>query len=167
MVACKWVCRHRCQPARQQRGAVSGGVGGALIGAIGRGTVTVGGAVAIQAVINAFKAAGSVLAQNAYEGKPTSGAELASATAGSVGGGLVASGIGVAAGDFAGAAAKGNLQRMVASSAPGVPNMAHATASTAAAIPKQSLAQAIMSQTAQASAQIATGAAQKELEKKK
>lgn len=34
--------------------------------------------------------------------------------------------------------------------------MAHATASTAAAIPKQSLGQATMSQTAQASAQMAT-----------
>ncbi|WP_434212691.1 RHS repeat domain-containing protein [[Pseudomonas] boreopolis] len=147
-------------------GAISGGVGGVLVGAVARGSVTVGQAVAVQTFTNAATGAGSMIAQNSIEGKPISLGEVGAATAGSVVGGAVASGIGVAAGDFAGAAAKGTLQRMANSSAPGAPNIASTTASTGVAIPRQGMAQAVMSQNGQASAQIVVGAAQKELEKK-
>lgn len=145
-------------------GAVSGGTGGALVGAVARGTASVGEAVAVQALVNGAVGASSVAVQGTIEGTPVTESQVITGGFSNAFGGLVASGIGVAAGDFSAAAAKGSLQRMWGSTAPGLPNIAGATMSTGKAIPTQSGAQALGSQAAQGAVQGVVEIKKRELE---
>lgn len=148
-------------------GSVSGGAGGVAVAAVGSGTISVGRAVAIQTVVNAVAGGAGSAAESAIKGQPITAEGVASNAIGSAAGGLAASGVGVAMGDFAGPAARGSLQRLSQSRGPGGPNMATATASTGTAIPRQSALQGAASQAGQGLAGAGATIVQKDLEKKK
>ncbi len=148
-------------------GSVSGGAGGLAVAAVGSGTISVGRAVAIQAVVNAVAGGAGSAAESAIKGQPITAEGVASNAIGSAVGGLGASGVGVAMGDFAGPASRGTLKRLSQSRGPGGPNMASATASTGTAIPRQSAFQGGASQAGQGVAGAGATIVQKDLEKKK
>jgi RHS repeat-associated protein len=93
-------------------GAVTGGTGGLAVAAVGRGMVTVGQAIAIQAAVGGATNMAATAGQNAIEGQPTSGAQLAISGVGGVAGSLGGSAVGAIAGDFSQAASQGAIQRM-------------------------------------------------------
>ena len=99
-------------------GSVSGGAGGVAVAAVGSGTISVGRAVAIQTVVNAVAGGAGSAAESAIKGQPITAEGVASNAIGSAAGGLAASGVGVAMGDFAGPAARGSLQRLSQSRGP-------------------------------------------------
>lgn len=148
-------------------GSVSGGAGGLAVAAVGSGTISVGRAVAIQTVVNAVAGGAGSAAESAIKGQPITAEGVASNAIGSAAGGLAASGVGAAMGDFAGPAARGTLQKLSQSSAPGAPNIASTTASTGVAIPRQSALQGAASQAGQNLAGAGATVVQKDLEKKK
>lgn len=148
-------------------GSVSGGAGGLAVAAVGSGTISVGRAVAIQTVVNAVAGGAGSAAESAIKGQPITAEGVASNALGSAAGGLAASGVGAAMGDFAGPAARGTLQKLSQSSAPGAPNIASTTASTGVAIPRQSALQGAASQAGQNLAGAGATVVQKDLEKKK
>jgi RHS repeat-associated protein len=148
-------------------GTISGGSGGLLAGAVGSGSVSVGKAIGIQAVVNLVAGGAGAAAESAIKGEPITAEGIATNALGNAAGGLAGSGVGAAMGDFAGPAAKGTLQRLSQSSAPGAANIASTTASTGVAIPRQSITQGAFSQAGQNAAGAAAGLAQKEVEKKK
>lgn len=130
-------------------GSFSGGTGGLLVSAVSSGTISVGRAVIIQTVVNAFAGGAGSVTENAIKGQPITAEGVTTNALGSAAGGLAGSGVGAAMGDFAGPAARGTLQRLSQSSAPGAPNIARATASTGIAIPRQSATQGAISQLGQ------------------
>ncbi|WP_349780267.1 RHS repeat-associated core domain-containing protein [Xanthomonas sp. WHRI 7065] len=147
-------------------GAVSGGVGGFLVTAVARSTVSVGQAVAIQTAVNIGTGATSSAAQNLAEGKEISVNEATSSAVGSALGGLAGSGVGVALGDFAEASGKAAIQKMWSSTAAGLPNIASTTSSTGIPVATQSASQAAASQAGQAAAGGVANAGQKKWDEK-
>lgn len=147
-------------------GSISGGTGGALVGAIGNGAISVGRATVVQTVVNALAGGAGSAAESAIKGEPISAEKVSTSALGNAAGGLGGSAVGTAMGDFAGPASKGTLQRMSQSSSPGAPNIASTTASTGLAIPRQSAVQAGASQAGQNLAGAGAGAVQKDIERK-
>jgi hypothetical protein len=124
--------------------------------------ISVRQAVTIQAATN-FAAGGvGAVAEGAIKGQPATTKQVLTAAAGSTAGGLAGSGVAAVAGDFAGPAAKGILQRLGRSSAPGANNIASTTASTGVAIPRQSVSQALGSQVGQGAVAAAVDVTQKD-----
>jgi RHS repeat-associated protein len=148
-------------------GSVSGGAGGLAVAAVGSGTISVGRAVAVQTVVNALAGGAGSAAESAIKGQPITAQGVATDALGNAAGGLAGSGVGVAMGDFAGPAARGTLQKLSQSSAPGAPNIASTTASTGIAIPRQSAVQGAASQAGQNLAGAGASVVQKEMEKQK
>ncbi|AWH53839.1 hypothetical protein C1924_11975 [Stenotrophomonas sp. ESTM1D_MKCIP4_1] len=148
-------------------GSVSGGAGGLAVGAVSSGSLSVGRAVAIQTAVNAVAGGAGSAAESAIKGQPITAEGVASNALGSAAAGLAASGVGAAMGDFAGPAARGTLQKLSQSSAPGAPSIASTTASTGVAVPRQSALQGAASQAGQNLAGAGATIVQKDLEKKK
>ncbi|WP_432592893.1 RHS repeat-associated core domain-containing protein [Stenotrophomonas maltophilia] len=146
-------------------GVITGGTGGLAVGALARGTISIGQVVAIQATVGAATGVAGTAAQGAIEGTPVTSAQLGlSAVGGSVGS-LAGSGIGKLAGDFSQASTQGavsNMMKAPVSSPAGIgAHIAEATASAGAIGAKQGAVQGALSNAGQRGADAAVGTGQK------
>lgn len=151
-------------------GALTGGTGGMVVGAVGRGTITVGQAVTIQATVGAAANVAGTAGQSAIEGTPLSSAQLGVSAAGGVVGSLGGSVIGRVAGDFSQASTQGALSNMgkasVSSPASIGAHIAQTTASAGEVGARQGAVQGALSNAGQKGADAAVGIGQKGIEER-
>lgn len=151
-------------------GAITGGTGGLAIGAVARGSITVGQAVAIQATVGAAANVAGTAGQGALEGTSVTSAQLGVSAAGGALSSLGGSAIGIMAGDFAQASTQGallNMSKASVNSPGGIGfHIAATTASSGRAGVAQGAVQGAMSNAGQRSADVTVGALQKVVEEK-